>query len=263
MILPHITKTQKYILLLLYKFRFLTTNQIQKILNHKEPQPTQELLKKLVIEGLIRSLYSRSVRSENNKPGTFHLKAKARHILKEEKECELESLDLIYKEKGRTKKFIEHCLALADIFIYFLRTKKENEEIKFYTKTLLAGYNYFPDPKPDAFMAIKNGQETTRYFIDLFDEYTPAWVYQKRIRDYIEYSRNGDWEANTNNSKFPTIYFVCPNETKKMHVFYYGRAKLEKSFEEISLYVSTISTLKFSKGNKSDWKKIEEPAAEE
>lgn len=257
MILPYITKTQKYILLLLYKFRFLTTNQIQIILNHKQPRPTQKLLKKLTDDEYIVSLFSRKKRNENNKPGTFYLRPKARHILKKEKECELESLDLIYKEKGRTKKFIEHCLFMTDIFIYFLTTKKKSEEIKFYTKTSLAGYEYFPDPKPDGFMAIKNGHETTRYFIDLFDEYTPAWVYQKRIRAYIEYSRNGNWEANTKDSKIPILYFVCPNETKKMHVFFYGKAKLEKSFEEISLYVSTINTLRFSKGNEGDWLKVE------
>lgn len=262
MILPHLTKTGKIILLLLYKFRFLTTNQIQKILNHKDPRPSQKLLKYLTEKKYIVSLYSRKKRDLNNKPAIFHLAAKARHILKKQKECELESLDLIYKEKRRKKIFIQHCLSLADIYIYFLTTKKKNEEVKFYTRTSLAGYEYFPDPKPDAFMAIKNGQEVTRYFIDLFDEYTPAWVYQQRIRKYIDYSRNGDWEANTKNSKFPILYFVCPNETKKMHVFFYGKAKLEKSFEEIELYASTINTLRFSKGNESDWLKVEEPAAE-
>ena len=42
-----VTTQQLNILILLYRFRFLNTNQIKLLTNHKEPQQIQEWLKKL------------------------------------------------------------------------------------------------------------------------------------------------------------------------------------------------------------------------
>ena len=256
LILPYITKTQKLILFLLFKFRFLTTNHIQKILGHKNPNRTLAWLKDLKEKGYIISMYQRNVRGENNKPTVVHLTPLARHILKKQKDVELEALSLIYKEKNRTKKFINHCLALADIYLYFLITKNKTEKLQFFTKTTLFGYEYFPKPFPDAFIAIKNDTKTKRYFLDLFDEYTPPFVYRKRIKQYLDYSVSGDWGANTNKALFPVILFVCPNESAKKHVYWYGKSVIEKSFEEIHLYVTTIDNIKFSKGNINPWQKV-------
>lgn len=256
MTLPHITKKQKQILILLFKFRFLTTLHFQIILGHKNPKRTQSWLKDLADKGYILSSYSRKKREENNKPGTYHLNALARHILKKEKDVEMEALHLIYKEKRKGRKFIDHSLTLANIYLFFLRQLKSGEELRFLTRTALMKFNYFTDPMPDAYIAIKDVKETRRYFLDLFDEYTPPFVYRKRIKQYLEYSRNGDWGINTNNSPLPLIYFVCPNETAKKHVYWYGKNVIEKSFEEVSLFVTTKDTITFAKKNINPWQKV-------
>jgi hypothetical protein len=84
LILTPLTKTQKLILFLLYKFRFLTTYHLQTILNHKNPNRTQSWLKDLKEKGYIISMYQRNVRSENTKPSVLYLTPLARHILKKE-----------------------------------------------------------------------------------------------------------------------------------------------------------------------------------
>lgn len=257
LILTPLTKTQKLILFLLYKFRFLTTYHLQTILNHKNPHRTQSWLKDLKEKGYIVSMYQRNVRSENTKSSVLYLTPLARHILKKDSKVELKALSLIYKEKKRTKKFINHCLLLADIYLYFLSQKKKKEKLQFFTKTTLTGYEYFPKPMPDAYIAIKDEKKTRRYFLDLFDEYTPPFVYRKRIKQYLDYSVGGDWGANTNKTLFPIILFVCPNESARKHVYWYGKNVIEKSFEEIHLYVTTIDTLKFSNGNTDIWQKVE------
>lgn len=256
MILLPITNSQKQILLFLYIFRFLTTNQIQKLFNHKDPSCTQLWLKDLKDKGYIVSLYSREEREKNTKPAIYHLGLKARHILKREDDCELASLNLIYKEKTRTEKFITHCLTLADIYLFLLSQKEKNEEIKFFTRTRLSGYEYFPDPMPDAYIDVKEGDSNTRYFLDLFDEYTPPFVYRKRIKQYLKYSADGNWGANTNKAPFPKILFVCPNESAKKHVYWYGKSVIEKSFENVSLFVTTKDTIKFAKDNTVVWQEV-------
>lgn len=253
-----ITNSQKQILLYLYKFRFLTTTHFQKLFNHKKPQTDQEWLKDLKDQGYIVSRYSRGKRDENTKPSVYYLGSKARHILKKEEGCELEALNLIYKEKRKSEKFIEHCLTLADIYLYILSQKEENEEIKFFTKTTLTGYDYFPEPFPDAFIIKKDKEQTRMYFLDLFDDYTPSFVYRKRVKQYLKYSADGDWGANTNNSPFPTLLFVCPSETTKKHVYWYGKSVIAKSFEQVSLHVTTKDIIKFAKDSTTVWQEVKE-----
>ena len=76
------------------------------------------------------------------------------------------------------------------------------------------------------------------------------------IRQYLEYSRLGEWEINTKESLLPEIYIVCPNETAKKHVYWYGKNKLERSFEEMTIYVTTKDTIKFAKENINPWQKV-------
>jgi len=70
MILEPLTNQQKHIPNFLYKFRFINTNQFQKLFNHKEPNTVQDWLKDLKDKGYIVSMYTRKVRGEN----TWHLK---------------------------------------------------------------------------------------------------------------------------------------------------------------------------------------------
>ena len=65
MILEPLTNQQKHIPSFLYKFRFINTNQFQKLFNHKDPQRTQAWLKDLKDKEYIVSMYARKVRSEN------------------------------------------------------------------------------------------------------------------------------------------------------------------------------------------------------
>lgn len=257
MTLPPITKTQKQILIYLYTFRFLNTTHFQKLFNHKNSTRILSWLKDLTDKGYICSMYQRDVIGENTKPAIYHLAAKTRHILKKEENCDLEILRLVYKEKRRTKKFIDHCLAIADVYLFFLADKKENETLKFFTKTTLSEYEYFPKPCPDGYISIKTEMKTKRYFLDLFDPYTPPFVYRRRIRQYLNYSAEGDWQVNTDNAPFPAIYFVCHSEAAKKHAYWYGKNVTDKSFEEVSMYVTTKETMQASGFQGDVWKKIE------
>ena len=56
--LPPLTTSQKEILSLLFKFRFLNTNQIHKLLHLKKPQYAQKLLKDLKDKKFIKTNYN-------------------------------------------------------------------------------------------------------------------------------------------------------------------------------------------------------------
>lgn len=256
--LPIITSKQKEILLYLYKFRFLTTNQFQKLFNHKDPHRIKEWLSDLMNKGYIKRHFNRKSFVENTKPAIYFLAPKARQVLKTEKDLDFDQLEFIYKESKRTKKFISHSLSLAEVLLYLLFKKEENEELKFFTKNELDRYEYFPQPLPDAFIAVKGQDTTRRYFLDLFDQYTPAFVLRQRVRMYLEYVENSDWDENTNYTPLPTILFVCPNESAKKHINFYAKALLEKTYEDkISLHLTTKAQIQFNRNKKENiWDKV-------
>jgi hypothetical protein len=254
--LPHITTKQKQILLLLYKFRFLNTNQLQILLGHKNPNRTLSWIKDLIDKGCIRRQYNRTSFESNTKPAIYFLAPKARLILKSEKDLEFSELEYIYRESSRTKKFIEHCLFLADVYLYLSSQKENNEEIKFFTKVDLHDYEYFPDPIPDAFISVRSDSSTRYYFLDLFDDFTPPFVFRKRVRTYLEYAEKPDWDENTNFTPLPKVLFICPSESMKKHVRKYAIALLEKNYDDkISLFLTTKTSIEV--GERDIWQKVE------
>jgi len=210
-----ITRKQKEILNYLYKFRFLNTHQIQKLLNHKNPNRSLTWIKDLIGKKCIKRQYDRKSFQDNTKPATYYLGTQARHIL-----------------------------------------KSENNLLIFFTKNELHDYEYFPNPLPDAFIAVKGTDSTKRYFLDLFDEYTPPFVIRQRVRSYLEYVENSDWDENTENTPLPSILFICPTESIKKHINLYAKSLFEKTYEDkLSLFLTTKTRINL--GNKNNiWQKV-------
>lgn len=77
------------------------------------------------------------------------------------------------------------------------------------------------------------------------------------VRKYLTYFQDGSWQANTNNSPTPAIFFVMANERRRAFVSHYGKAKLAKTFEDISLFLTTQDFIRFSKGKVNIWKKVD------
>lgn len=254
---PPTTQKQKEILFYLLKFRFLNTHHIQQFLKHKNPNRTLAWIKDLIEKGCIKRHFDRKSFGDNTKPAIYYLAPKARHIIIKEKELAIEALEYIYKEHRREKTFINRCLSIADIYLFLLSQKEKNEELKFFTKFELCNYKYFPDPLPDAFIAVKGEQNTRRYFLDFFDEYTPSWVARQRVRNYLEYIEKTDWDENTDNTPFPSILFVCPTETMKKHIKLYSKALFEKSYDEkVSLFLTTKMRIQHGEKTSTVWQKV-------
>jgi hypothetical protein len=254
--LPKITKTQQQILILFYKFRFLHTNQLQILLNHKNQNYAQLLLKDLKDKGYINTAHDPKTFADRSKPAVYHLATKARHILKNNEDCDLSVLNRIYKEKKRTETFINFCLAVADLYLFFLSQKEADEKLDFFTGSELVDYDFFPSPLPTAYIALTSNNSTRRYFLDLFDGYIPPSVLRYRFQTYLKYADSGDWESNVEGEAFPSVLFVCASKRRKNHIYFYAKAVFEKAFEEkIDLYLTTRDQLKFG-NNKNIWEKV-------
>ena len=234
------TDIQFTILLLLYRFRFLTSTQLQKLLNHKTPRLTNYHLKILTEKNYISKHYTRTL-GLGNQPAVYYLSAGSINVLHEKNDIPLSRLEKIYKEKTRSKQFINHAVFLAEYFLFLLGdTLKTNRTLHFFTKADLQIHPYIIHPLPDAnFARVDQKKNTKRYFVEVIDEGAPRFALRKRIDQYNDYIENGTFEEATNHP-FPTILFICPT----VGIMIYLKKHLERvyeemSFDNVSIYLAT------------------------
>lgn len=206
-----ITKKQHEILYNLYLFRYLNRPHIQTLLNHKDSARINKWLTDLTHKQYIHKIYSTNF-GENTKPAIYYLATKSIKLLQDNPNVVPERLVRVYRERGRSSRFITHCLAVADVYTAFQRKESGSTQHFFTTKTELLDHDYLLQPVPDAYIALKNKQKTTRYFLEIFDTQIPRFVFKKRIQQYLEYAEDGAWEAETEHS-FPKVLLVCLEES--------------------------------------------------
>ena len=257
MILPNITKQQTRILYFLYKFRYLHTKQIQILLSHQNPQRTQDWLKKLRESGFIRLYKEPKTYKDHATPDVYQLGLKARHILKNDPECDMKILHKIYKKENLSETFIERSLAIADLYLFFQLQLGENEELTFFTESELSNYSYFPKTEPGAgaYITLTKDADTRNYFLEYFaKEITPGEL-RYRFKKYLKYFDSGEWQEHTKEASIPTLLFVFALSRRKNYIRLYARSVLDKKIDEnIELFVTTKE--KIHPGNTSIWEKV-------
>lgn len=257
MIPPKISKQQTRILYLLYKFRYLHTKQIQSLLQHKNPQRTQEWLKTLRELGFIRLYKEPKTYKDYATPYVYQLGLKARHILKNDPACDMKVLNKIYKKENLSEPFIDRCLTIADLYLFFQSKTEKNEELTFFTESELITYSYFPKTEPGAgaYLTLTKNDETRKYFLEYFaKEITPGEL-RYRFKKYLKYFDSGEWEEHTKEESIPTLLFVFALSRRKNYIRLYARSVLDKKIDEnIELFVTTKE--KIHQGNTSIWEKV-------
>jgi len=256
--LPPITNKQLDIFNLLYKFRFLNTNQIQKLMNHKNPQGIQEWLKDLTQKGYLKQRYSTQTFTDKMTPAIYSLSLLARKKLKTEDKYEISILNRIYSDKTASQIFINHNQLIADIYLFLLSQKEAKDKLHFSTSADLVGYEYFPKPLPDAYIAIEDSKKKIRrFFLYIFDEGIPRYALRAKIQKYFEYADSSSWQENTENSPFPGILLVCADEMMKKFLNSFIKNRLEEEMFEISFFLTTKEIIKSHEDANEIWQKVE------
>jgi hypothetical protein len=252
--LPTIIPRQKQFIDYLYKFRYIAIKQFLQLYNINDPKYTRELLDDLIAKKYIAKIKDKK---DPTKPIIYCLAQRAGHILKKEEDIDEDFLNWLYKEKTKGVNFINRNLFILNIYLFLLKNKEPGEEIYFYTKQDLVGYDYFPDPLPDAYIDIEDENGHTYYFLDFFDTNARPGNLRFRVRYYFDYFEEEKWQENTDNSSFPSILFVCHDDNRKKYLQYYLKAKLENSFNDIQFFLTTKNNVNFAPQGVNIWKQVE------
>lgn len=192
---------QLEVLELLLRFRFGTTDLVAQALGRKNGTVIKSRLGILREQEYIGRHY-RGVDRLQGKHAAYYLTAKGARILKDE---DTRIIKRAYKDKNASRQFIDHSLS---VFVASCRLKDiYGNTLRFFTKTELVDYDYFPKPLPDAFLSLKGESGTTRFFLSIFEASTPAFVLGRQIKQFIDYNANEEWSVT--DSDFPNILIIC------------------------------------------------------
>ena len=229
----NLNKGQIATLKLLYQYRFITSELLAKVEGKKHLQVTRSRLATLEKQGYIGRRYDSSYKLLG-KFAAYYLLPKGLQYLKSVEVAEPQAIKMIYNDRKASGKFVDFCLQVCSTAQSLLSFY--GDEVKVFSRTELLNYDYFPQPQPDLYMSIKR-KPVRHYFVDLYDDNTPAFVMAKKLRQYIDHCESGEWDST--DSAYPEIVIACTSPAAEQRV----RKKLSPIVEGVqgSLAVYTVT----------------------
>ena len=246
--LPSITNKQAEILKLLYRFRFLNREQVQKLLHHKNKVRSSRWLKDLKEKQYVQWIYDAHDFVNKTKPAIYYLSLHGIRYVRSSGNYPDEELRKRYKEPSRKQVFIDRCLLIADCCLALQAKSKSNGDLR-YTWVLPADYAdpgstyYFMNElKPHLCFIKQNDEQVTGYLLEALDPLMPRYAVKKRIKDYTEYVLSGCWQDETGYDDSPIILIACPTVADLM----YAKRRARKEIEDNDMDEDEASRIRFA-----------------
>jgi len=250
------------VLELLYRFRFASSKQIAVYQQKQASKAVSKRLKILEDQGLISKRYDKSYKLRG-RPAAYYLPPAGARTLEtttERHPDEPINIKRIYKDKDVSENFIEHCSNILDVYLELgtLFPKKDTFTYATNSKLNCEKYDFFPSPRPDAYIRInKTTKNEKHFFLDIFEVTQPYFILVRRIKKYLKYSEDGDWSET--DTDFPTILIACATASVQKRLRKRIAKELQDSYEEITFATTTIEALKdMAETNGKIWLPIDE-----
>jgi hypothetical protein len=247
---------QKDILLILYKFRFITVELVVKYQKDISRRYTNTRLRILLEQEYIGRNYDANYRIDR-KQAIYYLLPNGINFLKKDPDLNSIVLNTIYDDKKRTSQFINHCLDFLKLYLKL--HDLYGSSLSFYSKSEQAEYDYFPRPLPDAYFILETEQTSSQYMLEIVEASTQSWVIKKTLKRYINHVESGDWDET--DSDYPTLLLVCETPSLERRIQQQATKLLDNSdTDELTIYTTTTKALMDSNSPKDTiWSDVNEP----
>lgn len=253
---------QLTILSLLFRFRFGTRQLVSEYFSKTNPgMDVFRRLKVLEDRGFISKRHEPEYRLLH-KPAAYYLSPDGARALQAHwddvgKEQTI-SIKTLYKEKTVTEQFVGHCLDIFQVHNQLRGTY--GNKLRFFAKSQLAGYDYFPEKLPDAYIRFRTNGEDRDFFLDIYHDDQPFFTAVRRIKSYFEYREEGDWAVT--DSDFPVILAVCDSEKLLKRVRKSMLQGLKESWNEDVVFALTTKE-RLASGRKVIWQEPDDDEDDE
>lgn len=196
---------QYKLLTAIYSFRFSTRSLLSEYCGVPNNTSFYSRLQILQKHGYIASHYDKDYKLAGRE-AEFYLLPKGLRALRDAELLDVPEamITALYKDKTVGQDFIKQQVLLMRIRNKLVDT---HENLQIFTARDIQALDYFPKPRPDLFLSMKNGDTVARFFL----EYVPAGVVNSKLRKRLEYLtryyEQDDWgETDT---PFPNVLFVA------------------------------------------------------
>lgn len=209
-----ISKSQLRLLLVIFKFRFVSSEYISRYLN-KDKSTIYERLFVLEKQGYVRKDYDSSFRLRQ-RLAIYSLTAKGiKHIRNNGPKQNLSETALrnMYKNKAASDQLIDHYL---EVFKLCLLLKNQySNTFDIFTASELSAFADFIKPRPDLYLhqSSKCSQKPS-YQLEIIEAGTMTWILKKRLQAHQSFCEESDsWDDN-----YPTLLLVCGNNNTEKRI---------------------------------------------
>lgn len=228
-------------------------------LKRTNPNQIHQRLTKLLANKYIDRNYSPQFKIDR-RPAEYYLTDGGIGVLKQymANKCDSKVLHNIYNDKKAQPASIAHYLNIGSI--YCCLKERYGDDLKFFAKSQIAPYKYFPKQKPEALIRLDADGEQKEFFLEIINPNTPFFSYVGRIKRLIEYSDSGTWQDETGR-KLPAILFMGDSVSTEIRIQKQAARLIKRHYnDEPKVYTSNFDKLKtIQPGYDRIWRDVEEP----
>ena len=241
-----LNNNQRRILLLLYKFRFITVGLLQEYLGLKYPSTVRNTLSTLCEQGLVACTFDKSY-IKLAKSAYYYLDKAGLAIIKEDPDIDEGVLHNYYKNKSISEETRQHTLDMVAACNAIRSSHPDDYYI--FTKYEIASQDEFPEQRPDLYL--KQKKTSAQYLLVLAHD-TPPFLTRKRLSQYIEHSEEEGWP----DGDYPTLLFVLKTSSHESQLLDYAAKLLDSTGlepTELPIAITTIKALTTKPYTSSIW----------
>lgn len=247
---------QQDLLKLIAKYRFVTIANVQAFYDLKSRGGVHEKLSVLIKSGYLALRYDKGYKFRY-RAGSYYLTPKGLRAIQELAPYITDgTIRNAYADKNASEQLLDASSKVFELAQTFTRLYPN---MKTFTQRQLSGFDYFPKPLPDLYIAHIKEDGTTRYFLyHLRDGKRYDVAVNSRVRQIISYLESGRYAESEN--EFPTILFVCDSPAIERLAGRITRSLLNKSYESMLTYTtSTGALLQQKTSDEAIWTSLEAP----
>lgn len=251
-----LSTSQLDLLVVLYSFRFNTRSLVSAY--YKKPNTTSLYFKFEVLRkhGHITKKFEPSYRFAGRE-AEYYVTPKGLRALRDAKRIEVTDVMITacYRDRTVTDSFV-----LQQTLLFRIRNHLTSTygDIQYFTSRDIQLLDYFPSPRPDAFMSLKNHGTVTRFFVEYIPRGTHVRQITHRLKQYTTYFDENTWGVT--DTPFPVILYICEDGMTEKGVMRQIRTALYKADTDMQFLTTTQKALLgTSKSNFAVWTGIDDP----
>lgn len=234
-----LSQSQLDLLHALYRFRFATRSLLADYF--QRPNNTSLYSKISILEkhGYIGSRYDKSYKLMGRE-AEYYVTPRGVRVLRDTGIAEIADRDITasYKDRSVSEQYVQQVVLL---FTFCNLLTKVYPELKYFTTRDIQGLDYFPKKKPTAFLSLKSGDETKRFFLEYIPTQTSTGAIKGKLRHYSQYFDEDAWGVTE--TDFPMILFVAEDGMTEQGVRWHIKREQFKMDTDIRYFTTTKKAL--------------------